>query len=125
MTIASTQRTFNPGWIIVGVGFVALSLSFSGRSLLGLAMASWVTEFGWSRASISSVMTATLVIMAGLAPLVGYAIDRRGPRLVLTSGLLLVGVSAAILAGMHSMAALIVGFAGIGAVGFGLVASHA
>ncbi len=123
MTTAPS-RVFSPGWVIVGVGFVALSLAFSGRTLLSLAMASGVTEFGWSKASISSVMTAALVIMAGMAPLVGYAIDRKGPRL-LTGGLLLVGASAMVLAGMHSMVALIIGFAGIGAVGFGLVATHA
>jgi MFS family permease len=125
MTTATPHRTFNPGWIIVGVGFVALSLAFSGRNLLSLTMASWVTEFGWSKASISSVMTAALVIMAGLAPLVGYAIDRKGPRLILTGGLLMVGASAAVVAGMHSMVSLIIGFAGLGAVGFGLVATHA
>ena len=125
MTTATPHRTFNPGWMIVGVGFVALSLAFSGRNLLSVTMASWVTEFGWSKASISSVMTAALVIMAGLAPLVGYAIDRKGPRLILTGGLLMVGASAAVVAGMHSMVALIIGFAGLGAVGFGLVATHA
>lgn len=112
-------------WAIVLVGFVALSLAFSGRSMLGLAMSEWVGEFGWTKAGISSVMTATLVIMAGLAPLVGYAIDRSGPRLILTGGLLLVGASSAVLAGMHSMLAFIIGFAGLGALGFGLVATHA
>jgi MFS family permease len=112
-------------WAIVLVGFVALSLAFSGRSMLGLAMSEWVGEFGWTKAGISSVMTATLVIMAGLAPLVGYAIDRSGPRLILTGGLLLVGASSAVLAGMHGMLAFIIGFAGLGALGFGLVATHA
>ena len=120
-----TRFKLDPRWAIVVVGFVALSLAFSGRNLLSLTMASWVTEFGWSKASISSVMTAALVVMAGLAPLVGYAIDRKGPRLILTGGLLMVGASAAVLAGMHSMVALILGFAGLGAVGFGLVATHA
>jgi len=112
-------------WAIVAVGFVALSLAFSGRSMLSLAMAEWTAEFGWTKASISGVMTATLVIMAGLAPLVGYAIDRSGPRLILTGGLLLVGASAAVLAGMHGMLAFIIGFAVLGALGFGLVATHA
>src|SRR5262245_15168586 len=115
----------DPRWAIVLVGFVALSLSFSGRSMLGLTMAEWVSEFGWSKASISGVMTAALVIMAGLAPLVGYAIDRSGPRLILTGGLLIVGASSAVLAGMHSMLVFIIAFAGLGAVGFGLVATHA
>lgn len=113
------------GWAIVCVGFVALSLSFSGRSMLGLAMAEWAGEFGWTRGAISSVMTASLVIMAGLAPLVGYAIDRSGPRHILAGGLLLVGASSAVLAGMDSMLAFIIGFAVLGALGFGLVATHA
>src|SRR5689334_8990068 len=112
-------------WAIVAIGFVALSLAFSGRSMLSLAMEEWTREFGWSKAAISSVMTVTLVIMAGLAPLVGYAIDRSGPRIILSGGLLLVGLSPALLAFMDSMLAFIVGFAGLGALGFGLVATHA
>ncbi|WP_119300510.1 MFS transporter [Dongia deserti] len=112
-------------WAIVAVGFVALSLAFSGRSMLSLAMEEWVREFGWTKAGISGVMTATLVIMAGLAPLVGYAIDRSGPRIILAGGLLMVGASSAVLAGMHSMLAFIIGFAVLGALGFGLVATHA
>ena len=75
-------------------------------------MAEWTSEFGWTKASISSVMTVTLVFMAGLAPLVGYAIDRSGPRVILTGGLVLVGASSAVLAGMECMLAFIIGFAG-------------
>src|ERR1044071_1180033 len=102
----------DPRWAIVLVGFVALSLAFSGRSMLSLAMAEWVNEFGWTKAGISGVMPAALAIRAGFAPLVGCAIDRSGPRLILTGGLLIVGASSAVLAGMHSMLAFIVGFAG-------------
>src|SRR5512134_196322 len=120
-----TKFKLQPRWAIVAVGFVALSLAFSGRSMLSLAMAEWTAEFGWTKAAISSVMTVTLVAMAGLAPLVGYAIDRSGPRVILTGGLVMVGASSAVLAGMHSMLAFIVGFAVLGALGFGLVATHA
>jgi MFS family permease len=122
-----TGRAFklDTRWAIVAVGFVALSLAFSGRSMLSLAMAEWTEEFGWTKAGISGIMTATLVIMAGLAPLVGYAIDRSGPRLILTGGLLMVGASSAVLAGMDSMLAFIIGFTILGALGFGLVATHA
>src|SRR5262245_39950191 len=120
-----TRSQADARWAIVAVGFVALSLAFSGRSMLSLAMAEWTQEFGWTKAAISGVMTAALVIMASLAPLVGYAIDRSGPRLILTVGLLLVGASSAVLAHMNSMLAFIIGFAGLGALGFGLVATHA
>lgn len=123
--MARTKQILDARWAVVAVGFVALSLAFSGRSMLSLAMAEWTQEFGWTKAAISGVMTATLVIMAGLAPLVGFAIDRSGPRLILTAGLALVGASSAVLAFMDSMLAFIVGFAGLGALGFGLVATHA
>ena len=125
LSVSQRAPRIDSRWIVVIVGFVALSLCFSGRSMLGLAMEEWVREFGWTKAYISSVMTATLVIMAGLSPLVGYAIDRSGPRLVLSGGLLLVGASSLVLANMHSKLALIIGFAGLGALGFGLVATHA
>ena len=88
-----TRFKLDTRWAIVLVGFVALSLAFSGRSMLSLAMAEWTAEFGWTKAAISSVMTVTLVFMAGLAPLVGYAIDRSGPRVILTGGLVMVGAS--------------------------------
>jgi len=120
-----TKFKLDARWAIVAVGFVALSLAFSGRSMLSLAMAEWTTEFGWTKSSISGIMTVTLVFMAGLAPLVGYAIDRSGPRVILTGGLVMVGASSAVLAGMDSMLAFIIGFAVLGAFGFGLVATHA
>src|SRR5262245_30912994 len=124
-SLAMTKFKLDARWAIVMVGFVALSLSFSGRSMLSLVMDEWTREFGWTKAAISSVMTVTLVAMAGLAPLVGYAIDRSGPRVILTGGLIMVGASSAVLAGMQSMLALIFGFAVLGALGFGLVATHA
>lgn len=123
--MTGTKFKLEARWAVVAVGFVALSLAFSGRSMLSLAMEEWVRELGWTKAAISSVMTATLVIMASLAPLVGYAIDRSGPRLILAAGLMLVGASSAVLAFMESMLAFIIGFAGLGALGFGLVATHA
>jgi MFS family permease len=122
---SASPGLLDPRWAIVLVSFVALSLAFSGRSMLSLAMAEWVTEFGWTKAFISGAMTVALVIMAALAPLVGYAIDRSGPRFILVGGLVLVGVSSFVLAGMHSALALFIGFVGFGALGFGLVATHA
>ncbi len=119
------MRRFDAKWAIVLIGFLALSLAFSGRAMLSLAMPEWIAEFGWSRSFISNVMAATLVIMAGMAPVVGFGIDRGGPRAILTGGLLLVAASTMLLSAMHGPVAFVLGFAGLGAVGFGLVATHA
>jgi len=118
-------RRFDAKWAIVAVGFMSLSLAFSGRAMLSLAMPEWLAEFDWSRSYISNVMAVTLVIIAGLAPLVGFAVDRGGPRSVLLGGLVLVGLSSLVLANMQGKTAFIFGFAGLGALGFGLVATHA
>ncbi len=119
------MRRLDAKWAIVLIGFLALSLAFSGRAMLSLAMPEWIAEFGWSRSFISNVMAVTLVIMAGMAPVVGFGVDRRGPRVILTGGLLLVAASTLLLSYMHSPIAFVVGFAGLGAIGFGLVATHA
>lgn len=112
-------------WAIVVIGFLALGLAFSARAMLSLAMPEWIAEFGWSRGFISYVMAATLIGMAALAPLVGFGIDRGGPRAILAGGLALVAASTAVQAAMQSEAAFILGFLGLGALGFGMVATHA
>lgn len=112
-------------WAIVVIGFLALGLAFSARAMLSLAMPEWIAEFGWSRGFISNVMAATLVGMAALAPLVGFGIDRGGPRAILVGGLALVAASTAVQAVMQGEAAFILGFLGLGALGFGMVATHA
>jgi MFS family permease len=119
------MRRFHPGWIIVILGFLALGLSFSARGMLSLAMPEWIAEFGWTRSFISNVMAITLVVMAGLSPLVGFAIDRSGPRTILVGGLALVAGSTIVQAMMQGEIAFILGFIGLGAFGFGMVATHA
>ena len=39
------MRRFDAKWAIVLVGFLALSLAFSGRAMLSLAMPEWIAEF--------------------------------------------------------------------------------
>ncbi|MGB3148647.1 MAG: hypothetical protein WBA91_12965, partial [Paracoccaceae bacterium] len=51
-------------WSVVGFGFLALALSFSGRAALGLIMPVWQKEFGWTSSYISGVGAAALIVMA-------------------------------------------------------------
>lgn len=50
-------------------------------------------EFGWKRAQVSSVYSAFLVVTGLAAPITGMLIDRCGPRLVYSLGLVFLGVS--------------------------------
>lgn len=111
-------------WTAVLVCFVALAAAFSARATLGLVLPTWVGAFGWSRTAISAIGAATLVVMAGVAPLAGRMVDRHGPRAALGGGLLCVAIGCAIVAGAPDGAVLVLGFAGIAALGFGMVATH-
>ena len=81
------------GWLIVTVCFLALSVAYSARSLLGLTMPLWEQELGWSRSFVSSGGAVALVVMALAAPIAGNMIDRLGPRRPILWGLVIIGVA--------------------------------
>lgn len=113
------------GWLIVGLGFVALGVTFSARAALGLAMPLWEQEFGWSRGLISNGAAMALIVMAIMGPVTGFIVDRHGPRGLLSGGLLLCGLAMFGIAAMTNVWAFVIAYAVIGAIGFGLVSMNA
>lgn len=111
-------------WILVGIGFAALALSFSVRAVLGLSMPAIEAELGWDRAFLSGASALALCVMAVMAPLMGAAVDRHGPRRLLAGGLLLIGAGAAIVAAGRSTALFLLGFGLVAAVGFTAVGTN-
>ena len=79
-------------WLLVGFAFLALAISFSARATTSLVMPVWEQELGWPKSYVSTTISVTLLIMAGLAPIVGRMVDRHGPRVLLAGGLVLVGL---------------------------------
>jgi MFS family permease len=82
------------GWIIVATLFVVLALIFGGGfNTFAVFLTPLVNEFGWSRAQVSTLVTA-LALSAGLsAPLVGWLLDRVEARLLMVVGAALAGVA--------------------------------
>jgi predicted MFS family arabinose efflux permease len=113
----------NP-WLLVAVGFTALAVSFSVRAVLGLAMPAIGRELGWSRGFLSSVGALALVVMSMTAPFAGRLIDIRGPRLLISGGLLAIALGAALVAVASSPLAFALGFGVVGAVGFAAVGTN-
>lgn len=111
-------------WSMVVVGFLVLALGFSMRAALGLMMPVWEQELGWSRGFVSGVMSVALVVMAILAPLAGRLVDRRGPRVTLLLGLLALTLGCLLIASTSHPWVFALGFGLVGAVGFGLIATH-
>ena len=84
---------FYYGWIILAVGMVWNFCSGPGKTFtISAFIDPLITEFGLSRAAISSAYgTGTMIGALGLS-YVGILIDRHGPRVVLTGAGLMLGV---------------------------------
>jgi MFS family permease len=124
---ASTAGRSNGGWSIVALGFLTLAMSFTVRSSISLAMPVWQGEFGWSRTFISGIAAAAMLVMAVVAPFAGRQVDRRGARHLLAIGLVAIGAGVVLVAIAQPGATawlLPIGFAGVGAIGFGMIAQH-
>lgn len=120
------MREWAPGgrWVLVGIGFAALALSFSVRAVLGLSMPAIEAELGWDRSVLSEASALALCVMAAMAPLMGAMVDRHGPRRLLAGGLLLIAAGAAIVAMAHSTALFLLGFGIVAAIGFTAVGTN-
>jgi MFS family permease len=118
---AAPDRT---AWLIVGIGFLALSLAFSARSVLGLLMPIWEAELGWSRTFVSTSGALAMVVMAAVAPLAGNLVDRVGPRGLMCWGLAALGGGALLVAVADSPWLFLLAFSGLAGIGFGVVATH-
>lgn len=110
--------------IVVALGFLALALSYSARAVLGLAMPIWESELSWSRGYVSNVAAIALLMMAIIAPLSGFMLDRKGLRFTLLFGLVAVFISCVVISMAENAWVLLIGFGVIGGIGFGIVAVH-
>ncbi len=120
--IARAIRANPYGWLVVAICFVSLMLVYGVRSSLGLMMPFWEDDPGWTRDLSSDAGALVLVLMAISSPVAGNLIDRYGPRVVCTGGLvcLAIGVLAVTVssAGWH----LIVAYGGLIGIGAGAIA---
>ncbi len=70
------------GWTLVLVSLLGYAISTTHSYTLGVFMPSLESEFGWSRAQVSSGMLAYSIVAAVFAPFAGVMIDRFGVRRV-------------------------------------------
>jgi len=111
-------------WIIVGFCFLALAVSFSARSSLSLVMTSMERELGWSRDQVSNALSLAQISMAVASPIVGNLVDRFSPRLLLSSGLAIVGGGILLTSAATTTWQLNLAYGVLGGIGFGTAATH-
>ena len=87
MRLARLQQYYP--WVVVGVCFVSVAGAFGTRAAFALFFVAVIEEFQWSRGLSAGALTLGSVAWTVAAPLVGYFLDRYGPRVVFPVGALL------------------------------------
>jgi MFS family permease len=87
MLFASMRSSQKP-WFIAGLAFVVLGFSRGLHSSFGIFNVALLETFGWSRGATAGIFSAVLSVDAVLSPVVGYLLDRYGPKKVVAVGCL-------------------------------------
>lgn len=86
------EACLNGRWIIVGVSFATLALSYSVMYSFSIFFVALLKEFGWSRSITAGAFSLFWILHGLIGPFVGSLVDRLGSRRVVLSGSLILGV---------------------------------
>src|SRR6185295_9914309 len=79
------------GWVVVAVVFVSMGIGVNARTAFSLLFPPILAEFGWERGVTAGAFSFGFLVSAALSPSLGRLMDRRGPRVVIELGVLLIG----------------------------------
>src|SRR5690606_3374777 len=94
---AEGKREWRAHWLVVSASIVGIMISQLHLYSLGAMILPLEQEFGWSRAQISSGLLIISIVVCPLAPLMGIAVDRFGPRRIALWGVGFYSMSIALL----------------------------
>ncbi len=84
------RKRLYTGWIIVAGAALSFALSSGLMHAFTVFFVAYLDEFGWTRADASIAYALSQLMIGISAPLVGWGVDRFGPRvLVLAGGIIL------------------------------------
>ena len=81
---------FYYGWAIIGIAFVTMAIAVTARTAFSLLLPPLIDEFGWERGLAAGAFSFGFLVSAVLSPIVGRVMDRRGPLIVIESGVVMV-----------------------------------
>jgi MFS family permease len=78
------------GWIIIAVAFVTMAIGINARTAFSLLVPPIVDEFHWDRGIVAGAFSFGFLVSAVIGPFAGRVMDRKGPRVVIETGAVLV-----------------------------------
>ncbi len=104
-------------YAVLLIGFVTLAGASGVSGCFAVFYNTLVTAFSWSRASGASPYSVNMLVSIVSAPLLGWLLDRYGPRLVFTSAALLSGGALMACSTLQTLGQFVVYYGVLGAVG--------
>src|SRR6202045_5001031 len=84
------------GWRMVAAAFVAMCAVYGVAYSFGAFFKPMAAEFGARRSATSAVFSITVLVWFVLGPLTGHLSDRFGPRIVVATGAVVMGMGLAL-----------------------------
>ncbi len=95
----SRRLPFYYGWVVLGTAGSSMFVRNAAGSLTFAVFVPLIADdTGWSRAVIGGAAAVGGLLATGASPPVGWAIDRFGARVVLVSGVVIIGISTMVMA---------------------------
>ena len=113
------ERRLPLRWIIVGVSFTTLALTYTVMYSFSVFFVALLKEFGWSRSVTAGAFSLFWLLHGVIGPFVGNLVDRWGARWVFLLGSLLLGIGLALCSWIDSWWQFYLSFSVICAVGVG------
>ncbi len=123
MTSPRKPRIFYGYWL-VAITFIFMLLSYGcGSFVFSLFVKPLESALGWGRGQVMVGFTIFFVVQGLLSPLVGRIVDRHGPRLVIPSGALAMGLGFLLASRTSDVATYYAAYViiGAGSAGMGIV----
>ena len=109
--IVGLRRRFYYGWLVVAAaGGIEFANAATAIGVLTVFVNPMTEEFGWSRTQISGATSLGALLGASLAPFTGRLVDRKGSRLILAVGGVVVALACLYLASMQTLLGFYVAF---------------
>jgi MFS family permease len=117
------KRRIHYGWIVVAVSFVTVSLVSPIGTTFQLFYRALKDQYHWSHGSISGVYGLHQFLNGAVSPLVGWLLDRYGPRRMMPVGALILGLGLALSSRINALWQLYVTFGIVAALGVAMLQS--
>ena len=95
IALPSPKQGPKHAWLMLGGAFTAFTISAAVMHSYPVYLVAYIEEFGWSRAETSIAYSVSQLVGGVSSPLVGFLVDRLGPRRLLLLGGALIVVSLA------------------------------